>query len=263
MEDEKFYKLLSAEMQNVGEREILAIASTDAIDRSKDTLNQENWILTDFLKNPVFLYAHNYHEDMPPIGVIRSIQATGGKLWVKIYFPRIEELTSYFDIPELIHEHAKFIDFIYNSYRSGLMKALSVGFRGKWKFRNEQNWDDGKIFSEQYLIEISGVPIGDNQDALAVPKEYKKFLTGGSGMEIKRGARFSRETREEINAIYKELGEHHAEITKRCKAMDECHKKLAAMCTQEEPENDNGNDEGQEGGKSLDLLDILLKSVKE
>src|SRR3954463_16081383 len=54
------------------------IISTSDEDRQGDTLDQSKWMLNNYEKNPVVLWAHNYDE--LPIAVCTSISVEGGKL---------------------------------------------------------------------------------------------------------------------------------------------------------------------------------------
>lgn len=255
-----FRKQLVIKIQdNQKDRTITAIASTGDVDRADDTLNMRNWVLTGFLKNPAFLYAHNVDKQAVPIGIITSLKIVNDQMWIEIYFPKIEELTSYFDTPELIHDHAKFVDLIYNAYKCKLIKAISVGFNGKWKPRDESRPYGGRAFSEQTLLEISGVPIGCNEDALAkigaIPETLKQYFNGGDYVEIKAGARLSKESKTALAAIHKEMAEIHKIYIDGMKG---CHKRLSEFIEPPCADEGEGNGEGQEDAKSFgSLLDNI------
>jgi hypothetical protein len=274
MGNEKITKQLTTKIVSGNDpRTITMIASTGTTDRAGDDLAMDNWILTDFLKNPVFLYCHNLCEQKAPIGIIKSIRIVNNEMWIMVYFPKIEELTSYFDTPELIHDHAKFVDFIYNSYKNGLMKGVSVGFTGKWTPKDSSDiWGGGRAFTEQTLIEISAAPVPCNPDALAqVPKSFLEDITrGGNNMntpEKKSGRKYSAESIAEMKAIYNEMNEAHCKYKEDCdlyhKKITAAHKKFAQLTEPNEITGDDPDKDKSNEGKGLTTFDSLLNNILE
>jgi len=115
--------------------------------------------LENYMKNPVFIWAHEY--DQPPIGKAVNVMIDAGakKLLFDVKFPTAEEYP--------------FADTIYKLYKGGYLNATSVGFHGmKHKTRDEEavlnlpEWQRGRRYMEQELLELSAVPVPANPNAL-------------------------------------------------------------------------------------------------
>jgi len=132
------------------------IGSDESQDRGGDRILAEGWELDNFIKNPVFLWAHDYFA--PPIGKAQVITSENGKLIFDIQFATSAEY--------------EFADTIYKLYKGGYLAAVSVGFIPKeWKFLDEADNDPSqffmpKIFLKQELLELSAVPVPANANAL-------------------------------------------------------------------------------------------------
>lgn len=130
------------------ERAIEFVISRDSVDRDNDTIKQSGWDLTNFLKNPVVPFAHDYHS----LPVARAVQT-------HIVGDRTLS-TSQFATREMY----PFADTVYQMVKGGFLNAVSVGFRPK---NHEVNKDRGGIdFLAQELLEYSVVPIPSNPQAL-------------------------------------------------------------------------------------------------
>ena len=74
----------------------------------------------------------------------------------------------------------RFADTVEKSVKSGVLNAVSVGFRPlRWKFSNDESRDRGIDFHEQELLEISVCAVPANSDALligskGIPKSLKE-----------------------------------------------------------------------------------------
>jgi len=128
--------------------ELFAVASDDSVDRHGDKLDQKNWSLTQFKKNPVLLMAHQYH--LPPVGVAKNIKVDGNKLTFKPVFHEITQMAR--EVKEM--------------YLDGIMKAFSVGFIDRTDEKNEKQTLE--------LLEISAVPVPANANALLVGKSIEE-----------------------------------------------------------------------------------------
>lgn len=127
-------------------KKTLFTASTAAIDRAGDVIRQDGWEVGNYLKNPVFLWAHKY--DHPAIGKATSVGVVNGELEIEIEWA-----------PTAFAQDIKAL------YDGKFMRAVSVGFRVlDWTYSEER---DGFDFLRQELTELSAVPIGCNQEALA------------------------------------------------------------------------------------------------
>lgn len=126
------------------------IASTSAIDRQGDSVDQSGWDLKNYNKNPVLLWAHDYTE--LPIGKVVSARVEKGKLIADFVFASEEANPKAQQIKRL--------------YEEGIVNASSVGF-----IPLERN---GNIITRSELLELSLVPVPANQEALrrAVAKGF-------------------------------------------------------------------------------------------
>lgn len=163
---DKINKILDFDIKQMGEEEdrVLRFCGSDETpDRDNDIMEVGGWKLDDYVKNPVFLWAHSYHE--PPIGkaINVMIDAAAKKLIFDVKFPTAEEYP--------------FADTVYKLYKGGYLKATSVGFQGvKFKARDEPEvldmpeWRRGRRYMEQTLLELSAVPVPSNPNALMMAK---------------------------------------------------------------------------------------------
>lgn len=127
------------------EGKLIAIGSTEAVDRMGDVVVQDGWDLKNFKKNPVLLFAHQY--DQPPVGYAKNIKVVDKQL---VFEPVFHDIT----------QVARELKAMYMS-DPAIMSAWSVGFIPK-EFDPS---DFHKIISSE-LLEISAVPVPANQEAL-------------------------------------------------------------------------------------------------
>lgn len=118
------------------------LASTAAIDRQGDSIQQNGWDLKNFMKNPVVLWAHRYDE--LPVGKATDIAVTSQGLEMGFEFA-----------PATANEKAEQIKQL---FEGGFLNAVSVGF-----IPTERN---GNIITRAELLEVSIVPVPANQEAL-------------------------------------------------------------------------------------------------
>ncbi len=140
--------------------------STNGVDRKGDTVNNNKWILDDFLKNPVFLWQHDIKEQ--PLGKIITLglDANGNLAGdVEFWYSKRD--------PLLWSEFDKRADSVYEQYKAGYMRGASVRFMPT-KIANGNNSTGGIDYGEQYLLEISAVSVPDNANALSKLKTNKK-----------------------------------------------------------------------------------------
>jgi HK97 family phage prohead protease len=145
----KQYVLEQAEPEESEERAIIFTISTGVVDRDNDTINPTGWKLDNYLKNPVVLWAHDY--DGLPVARALAVWVEGGRLKSRAQFtPR---------------DLYPFGYMVYQLYREGYLRAVSVGFNPlKWQFNEERKF--GVDFMEQELLEYSCVPVPANPEAL-------------------------------------------------------------------------------------------------
>jgi HK97 family phage prohead protease len=126
------------------------VVSTDEVDRQGDTIAVDGWRVDAYMRNPVFLWAHNYTR--PAIGRAVSVWREGHGLLARIEFAPTD-----------------FAQEIRRLYDSGYQHGVSVGFRPlKYALRRETGTGEfrGIDFIEQELLEISAAPVPANAHAL-------------------------------------------------------------------------------------------------
>jgi len=126
------------------------IASTSAVDRQGDVVDQNGWELANFKKNPVLLWAHDY--SALPIGKVVSAQVVKGQLIADFIFATADANPVAQQIKRL--------------YEEGIVNASSVGFIPLER--------QGNVITRSELLELSLVPVPANQEALrrAVEKGF-------------------------------------------------------------------------------------------
>ncbi len=129
-------------VRKIAENRYRVLASTSAIDRQGDSIDQSGWIIGNYLKNPVMLWAHDYSE--LPIAKATNVEITSAGLEMDFEFA-----------PEEGNPKAQQIKVLYDQ---GYLNAVSVGFMAL-----EQN---GNIITRSELLEVSFVPVPANQEAL-------------------------------------------------------------------------------------------------
>ena len=135
------------------DRSFLAVASTESVDRDGDTIRADGWDLSNFLRNPVVPWAHDYRS--PPVARATEVRVEGGRLIFRPKFPTADEYP--------------FADTVWKLYRGGFLNAFSVGFspiRFEIEDRGERGM--GRNYLEQELWEISACVVPSNPDAVAV-----------------------------------------------------------------------------------------------
>jgi len=153
-------------------RTITFLGTSNRQDRSGDIITAQGWDVTNYLLNPVFLWAHDGRSN-PPIGRAVELTHMSNGLKFKIEFATKEILP--------------FADTVFKLYSAGFLKAVSVGFLPKKAevIRDSQTQEFlGFKFLEQELIELSAVSVPDNPEALVqeaadglLKKEAAEFLT--------------------------------------------------------------------------------------
>ena len=143
------------------DRQMAFVVSNDDVDRHGDVISLQGWRLQSYLKNPVFLWAHDYTR--PAIGRTRELWAEGNNLMARVEFAPTHFAREVADL-----------------YRGGYQRGVSVGFR-PIRYELRRDTDTGKAlgvrFLEQELLEISAAPVPANQSAL------RKALTHSPRME--------------------------------------------------------------------------------
>lgn len=143
-------KIYSSEVKEAGDRTLEFTISTEDIDRDEECIKAEGWNLTNYLKNPVVLWAHQYDE--PPVGKAVYIAPKDGKLVSRVLFADKETYP--------------FADTVYRLCKGGFLSATSVGFQpNDWEIGQKEG-DPKKTYLKQELLEFSIVPVPSNPNAL-------------------------------------------------------------------------------------------------
>jgi len=157
------------------DKRILSIVgSTEDKDRDGDVISVSGWDLTNYRKNPVFLWAHDYWS--VPIGAASKV------VQKRVPFPHLE-----FQIRFPTEGLYPFADMIFELYKEKIINASSVGFLPtKWEPLKDE--EEGRTkFLKQELLELSGVPVPSNPAALqnflggkggGTPSKMAEMLTG-------------------------------------------------------------------------------------
>jgi HK97 family phage prohead protease len=131
--------------------QIRFVLSTPSVDRHGEIIDQKGWILTNYLKNPVVLWAHD--QSIPAIGKMVELGVVNGNLEGVVQF-------AYKENPDA----AKIFDLVAGEY----LNAGSVGFMNiKWMYDEKS---DIITLLENELFEFSIVNVPANAEALAKAK---------------------------------------------------------------------------------------------
>jgi HK97 family phage prohead protease len=143
------------------------VASTEGLDRDRDTIRASGWKLDGFMRNPVILLGHDHAA--PPVARAVDVDVRDGQLMVEIEFP-----------PEGVYPAA---DMARSLVEQGFLRGASVGFK---PLRSKPNDHGGKDYLEAELLEVSLVGIPSNPAALLAAKSrgvtqpgvFKSWLRG-------------------------------------------------------------------------------------
>lgn len=140
-----------------------AVASTAAIDRQGESIDQGGWDLKNFKKNPILLWAHDHTE--PPIGTAKNIKVEGDGKKARLTFePIFHDIT----------DKAKAIKQL---FEEGIMNSFSVGFMPVEA--------EGNTFTKSELLEISAVGVPANPEARTMA--YKSLTLKGFEDSVIKG----------------------------------------------------------------------------
>jgi HK97 family phage prohead protease len=178
--------------------------STPAVGRDNHTVAPDAWMLQNYLRNPVFLWAHD--DTLPPIGRVIDIGNVNGKLKGSVEYAT--------------RELNPFADTIYQLVRAKYLNAVSTSWQPlEWDFSSDRKRPKGIDFEKVDLLEISQVPIPALPEALAEARsrgidtgplrEWAERMLDTGGMIIvpraeletlRRAAKMSKTTRSQPKA---------------------------------------------------------------
>lgn len=138
------------------------IASTDTIDAYDEIVDQSNWILDRYKRNPIALWAHQSRE--LPLGVSTRCEVVANKLECTIRFHTADKNPK--------------AEQVWRMVRDGEIKAVSIGFMPKTMRFEMRNGVEVYVLSDNELHEISVCNIPANPDALAKMKARAKSASG-------------------------------------------------------------------------------------
>lgn len=154
------------------------IGSSSVFDRMGDSIDQNGWILNDFKKNPVILWAHNQglSEERPPIGKALKVWIENkGKNTARLMF-KIQ-----FDLQD------SFAAEIYRKIKDQFLNTVSVGFQPhEWEELDPDNWFGGLKYTKQSLLELSIVPVPANPEALIQLNSFAQTDKRFTPMDLKQ-----------------------------------------------------------------------------
>lgn len=134
-----------------GDGEFEVVATTEGVDRDGEVIKVSGWDFTNFKKNPVLLWGHDYYS--MPIGAVTEIKVEGTSVIAKGVFAKSERAQE-----------------VRSLYDDGFIKTVSVGF-----IPLEKN---GPMITKAELLELSFVSVPSNPDALDRLKSFeKKYAT--------------------------------------------------------------------------------------
>ena len=144
-------RVFISELKGIDEKEgtLTAYVSTDTRDRMDEVLDPQGLDMTNYKKNPVVLWAHDY--SLPPIGKALWVKRDGVGIISKVKFAS-----------------TAFAQEIFQLYKEGFLKAFSVGFIPKEEEEGDGEKTPRRTFKKWEMLEYSAVPVPANPDALAL-----------------------------------------------------------------------------------------------
>ena len=126
------------------------VASTPALDRDRDRIMPMGGDLTNFEKNPILIFGHNYHEPWAVIGRVAETAVDMAGIRMR---PELREPASESDPQHIIRA----------LWDQGLLRTASIGFM---PIESRENEFGGRDFLKWELLELSLTPLPANQEAL-------------------------------------------------------------------------------------------------
>lgn len=199
---EKRMKFLAVQVKAVDDdRKVVTIRGTTSTpDRDGDIVVPQGGDLTNFRKNPVFLWAHDWAGKNLPVG--KSLEERV-----------IVDVGIDFDIQFDVDD--PFAMRIFNKYKNGFINASSIGFIPlRWeRLEDPEGRLAGWRIIEWELLELSGCPIPANPDALqhalALAMKQLEAAKGAPGQVV--GISEADRTAEE-QAVFDKWGERLASL---------------------------------------------------
>ena len=167
---------------NIDKRILTITGTTEAKDRDGDVIKLKGWQLDNYLKNPVFLWSHDY----------RSVPLAAAQKVIRRRNPARMDFSLRFPTEGLY----PFADMIFQLYGEKVINASSVGFIPfEWEPLEKDDHEDsdgemlyrtGRRYLKQELLELSGCAVPSNPEALqnsvsskGIIPELECFLEAG------------------------------------------------------------------------------------
>lgn len=189
----ELFKDFTPEVKEAGDdRTIEFVITKEVVDRDGDVVEIAGFDTKEFMKNPVFIYGHDYRS--LPIGKVLKIRKNKEK-------DALLATVKYAE-PEIY----SFADTVYKLTKAGYGGAVSVGFIPNWETieypKNEKlkGKQVRRRIKQARMLELSQTPVPANQDALATGKSIQKALDDGIIDEVEY-KEYTMEV-ERVNAIY-------------------------------------------------------------
>ncbi|MDR3618230.1 MAG: HK97 family phage prohead protease [Paludisphaera borealis] len=135
------------------------VITSNEVDRDGDVVLPKGLELDEYARNPVFLWAHQFH--MPPVGKCVGLGRNGEEsIWADFEYATDE-----------------FAERIFKLYDGGFLNAVSIGFKALqvgppdsslFMTRPDAAQKCQRVIYRAKLLEVSCVPIPSNPDALQV-----------------------------------------------------------------------------------------------
>lgn len=195
--DESIEKGFFLELQKAKDGGLVAVASSNSIDRHGEVVDNNGWDLKAYKKNPLILWAHDH--SIPAIGLSAKTWVEGaGKKAQLMIKPVFHDVT----------EQAKALKTLVDM---GVLKALSVGFK-------PLESPDGVTFTKNELLEVSLVNVPANPDAQLMA--FKTLKEAGFK-----------------NKVMKEVGIESPEVLDRLTTMEDDIEELKTLVKAQETVN--------------------------
>lgn len=152
---------IDAKIEKASDGSFVAVASTNAVDRHGEIVDNNGWDMKAFKKNPVILWAHDHTE--PAIGISKKTWVEGAGKKAKLMITPI-----FHDVTEKARAVKALVEM-------GVINSLSVGFK-------PIESPDGVTFTKNELLEVSIVNVPANSEAQMLA--YKSLKSKGFDEDV-------------------------------------------------------------------------------
>lgn len=244
----QYLKVVNVDRENYT---IRFVFSSSRVDRHGEIIDQKGWILTNYMNNPVVLWAHD--QSKFPIGKAANMSLETGNLEGDVIF-------AYNENPEAA--------IAFELAASGFLSAGSVGFmNNKWMY---DQVTDVLTLLENELFEFSIVNVPANPDALA--KAVDSIMEKNMDKKfIDKVVEFQAAAKKNAADRFKDLGEEVAPAAEATATTEEAPKDAtpaADATATEETTTQEATPSEDEVKQALSVLfkadrDVIRASVKE